>query len=218
MVENNNPKDLVQGDHAVVHPDWLLAAWSVDQNGILSEDRPAAGALVRNLRRYIASSSGEDMAAFELFANSFVIGFFSTLQAMSMVDYQFSPVASSSAAVVDHDPAHPVFRRYATIHVWAFGNTSRSSQLGMVVVIAGIVCVLLRTVLLFMMPTRQRSTTELVVAALEHQSQGEFAGISASDETALAKVRYELGDDEHNNFKYWPVSRYVNTGTAAGTP
>lgn len=214
MIQVPDITDLVLGKHAVVHPDWVLAAWSVDQNGFLTQDRAAASALVRSMKRGLTSSTSD--SALKAFTDLFFIGFFSALQAMSMVEYEYT--AAGPLAVTD-DPKHqPLFHRYATIHVWAFGNTSRTSRLGVVVVIAGMTCVLIRTLLLLIMPTRQRSTTELVVAALEHQPQGEFAGIRHDDEKATARVRYAMGEDDSGRFRYWPVSRYASPTSSWATP
>jgi len=208
MIQVGDITDLVLGEHAVVHPDWLLAAWSVDQNGLLTQDRAAASALVRSMIRGLSTSTSD--SAIQAFADLFFLGFFSTLQAMSMVEYHYS---TPNPSAVDDDPTRPLFHRYATIHVWAFGNASRSSKLGVVVVIAGMTCVLIRTILLLVARTRQRSTT-----ALEHQPQGEFAGIRPDDEKATAKVRYAMGEDESGRFRYWPVSRYARTTGSWAAP
>lgn len=214
MIQVDDITDLVLGEHAVVHPDWLLAAWSVDQNGRMTQDRAAASALVQSMRKGLSSSTSQ--SALEAFTDLSFIGFFSSLQAMSMVEYHYTTPAPSA---VDDDPSHhPIFHRYATIHVWAFGNGSRTSKLGVVVVIAGMTCVLIRTLLLLVVRTRERSTTELVVAALEHQPQGEFAGIRHDDEKATAKVRYGMGEDETGRFRFWPVSRYATTNSSWVTP
>jgi len=212
MVKVDDITDLVVGEHAIVHPDWLLAAWSVNQNGVLTQDRAAASALVRSVKG-LGSSTYD--SALQAETDLLLIGVFSALQAMSMVEYYYTTPGPSA---VHDDPFHPIFHRYATIYVWAFGNASRTSKLGVVVVIAGMTCVLIRTLLLLVVRTRQRSTTELVVAALEHQPQGEFAGVRQDDEKATAKVRYAIGEDESGRFRYWPVSRYASTTSSGAIP
>lgn len=76
MIQVGDITDLVLGEAAVVHPDWLLAAWSVDQSGLLTQDRATASALVRSMIRGLSTSTSD--SAIQAFAGLFFIGFFST--------------------------------------------------------------------------------------------------------------------------------------------
>lgn len=204
-----------KADSVVIHPDWLLAAWSVDQNGKLPADRPAASGLVRGIElgldvaiKYITDKSvGLDTSVpknvHELVRLMFPV-LVSFLQAMSMITYQNSSAQPSAS---DNDPIHPILWRQATLRVWAWGSDGRSSMLAVVVICLGILCVLVRTVLMFYTRSPQRSPTHLVVAALDYQPQGEFTGVNIEDEKATSKIRYEMSDDEKGRFQFRPVFR-----------
>jgi hypothetical protein len=217
-----NPLHLVQvdgfveGGDVIIHPDWFLAAWSVDQNGSVPHDRPAASGLLRGMEMGLKAVNkladdnhvvlGEIIDPQTLLETSqlllpVTVSFF---QAMSMVTYRHSLVPSSAS---DNDPAHPILWRQKTIRVWAFGSNGRSSILAFVVVCLGILCVLVRTLLMCVTRSRQRSPTHLVVAALDYQPQGELAAVDIEDEKATSKVRYEMGDDERGRFHFRPVLR-----------
>ena len=130
----------------------------------------------------------------------------SYLQALSMVDYSKDIVASN--ATLD-DPSHPKLHYYAMVHVWAYGIDSRTSYLGVVVACAGMLCVVCSTILGLLSRRRQRSLTEITLAAIEHKHQGELADVRGDPEYA-ARLRYRVRDDDrdrkvrfhHTNFHH----------------
>ena len=204
---SSNPLYLVQLDQlgnlshnpvpAILNPDWFLAAWSVDQNGTVDRDRLSATELSRVLPIFYAGNDDEDEFS--------IIQIYVFLQTLSMVDY-FSNATSSASTSAPIDDAHPIFTHSALIHVWAYSLNGRTSYLGVVVVGLGAICVLIRTILGITHGAHQqdRSTVELVVAALEHQPLGEFEGLHG--EKKLAKVRYEMRD-EGGKIKFVPEVR-----------
>ncbi len=79
-----------------------------------------------------------------------------------------SPTPGSS----DDTIHHPVLMISAKVYVWAYGLESRTSILGVVVMIIGIVSVLFRLILMFLGRDRQYTSPRwletLLLAALEH--------------------------------------------------
>lgn len=118
--------------------------------------------------------------------------FLSYLQALSMVDYSKDEITPSNTTV--KDPNHPKLHYYAMVHVWAYGINSRNSYLGVVVACAGMVCVVLSTILGLVSRRKQRSLTEIIFAALEHKDQGELVDISK--EEYAARLRYTIKDED----------------------
>ncbi|KAF9630226.1 hypothetical protein BFW01_g407 [Lasiodiplodia theobromae] len=88
--------------------------------------------------------------------------------------------------------------------IWGWEIGSRTSILGVGVAIAGILTVLVRTGLLIIMREKQRGTTEIIAAALQHRYHGEFD--RAMKESELARVRYQIGQDEETGkLRFVPV-------------
>ncbi|KAI9763244.1 MAG: hypothetical protein M1840_000819 [Geoglossum simile] len=206
MSPNTNYLNIVQqtdlngfSNHTVtVHPDWILAGWSVRENGTVEGTRGAAEEMISSLKAALTNSSLPNLNHFTR-TNLWV-----ALQSMSMVNYASSP---SSAP----DATHPALRSYATIHVWAYGLESRTSLMGVTVVILGCLCVLLRTTVGLATRTKRRSGVELLLAALEHQDAGStFAGVKDSHRHKLRFVidpgRRGGGGVESQGIKFMPVS------------
>ena len=127
----------------------------------------------------------------------------SYLQALSMVDYSKDNITSFNKTTVD--ATRPQLNYYATIHVWMYGIDSRTSYLGVVVAIAGIVCVICSTILGLVTRRKERSVTDIIIAAIQHQApQAELANIDEDSEHA-ARLRYRIQDDgmdEKIRFQY----------------
>lgn len=193
LVQLNNITDFADpGDPQIVNPAWLLAAWSTRHNGIVDGHRPMAKEINRILPTVIdswdyANASYDQLEFFLL--NAYTMG-----QSLSMVPYTADNATAPDGSVTP-DAAHPLLSRYATLRVWAYGINSRTSRLGVVVVLAGCGCVLLRLVLGFVIPAHNQSTVEMFVAALEHFPKGEFHGLAG--EHQWAKVRYQLDESVH---------------------
>lgn len=129
--------------------------------------------------------------------------FYSQLQALSMVTFSKSNLTRNNTDT--KDPQHPTLWYYARVHVWAYGTDSRTSKLGIAVTILGGVCVLVSTVLGIFSPRRQRSLTELLLAAIEHRYSGELDH-AAGDDNLKARTRYRLHEDGHDEvIQYRPI-------------
>lgn len=118
--------------------------------------------------------------------------YYSYLQALSMVTYSRNNLTRINTDT--KDPEHPTLWFYARVHVWAYGTDSRTSKLGITVATIGAVCVILSTILGITSRRRQRSLTELLVAALEHRHMGEL-NHAAGEIDLKARTRYRIEED-----------------------
>lgn len=149
---------------------------------------------------YIANSDdGSDKQSTDL--ERFV--FYSHLQGLSMVTFTKANLTRNNTDT--KDPQHPTLWYYAQVHVWAYGTDSRTSKLGITVTVLGGVCVLASTVLGLVLRRRERSLTELLLAAIEHRYTGELDH-AAGDDGIKARTRFQLqGHGHHEEVKYRPV-------------
>lgn len=147
----------------VISPDWFLAAWSVNRNGTVPGTRQIARELSRVLR--LCWDDPSEINTLQLISyHVYPLG-----QAMSMVNYHFhqqtTPDPSqtpSSSYKEEADPAHPIFVTYAQLHVWAWGLSGRTSKLGVVIAIAGCICVVVRLLLGIGHARREHSPVEIL--------------------------------------------------------
>lgn len=211
----SNPLHIVQLNHLpvldpaavpeVFNPDWYLAAWSVGHDETVPGNRSIARELLQALPGVFSDTEDE---AFDLAQKKFFLLHTYTLgQALSMVTYMFANVAA-----VDRNragpPTGPVLHRYATVRVWAYGFSDNTSILGVAVAFLGGVCVLFRLVLAIIYKFgHEHSTVQMFVAALNHKSQGEFEGLA--DEGQVARVRYQLMEDDLGNPMFVPERRHT---------
>lgn len=194
LVQLNNLTTIGSSDRPIeMHPDWMLAAWSIENEGTVDGNRPMAKAFVSTLPTApVKDWNAPNMKEME-FLHTYCV-----CQATSMVDWAFDDPTNSTIVA---STSGPIFYRYTTLHLWAYGLSDRTSQLGVAVVLLGVACVFIRLILAFMFRFRhEHSAVELFVAALEHKSQGEFEGLD--DELELAKVRFEMLEDENGKPRF----------------
>lgn len=187
---------------------WLLAAWSTDDHGRIAGTRPIAQQFLKILPLHFGIQPDTSVTLADLRDKSFQTEFdllhaYTMSQALSHINYYFGYANNATQLANVHGR---MFHRYATIHVWAYGLSDQTSMLGVVVAILGIFCVIVRFVLaVFYKFRHEHSSVELLVAALNHKSQGEFDGLE--NEKDLAKVRYEMTEDEEGKPIFMPESR-----------
>jgi hypothetical protein len=161
---------------ASVHPDWLLLAWSVDRtNGILPEDRAANLQLINASQTWLSGTDDSDSEAAgnrRLARNFNSLHQYTIVQALSMMTYNTSMLEDSAsyAAELDALPAtekrtKAILSSYASVQLWKYGLDSRTSKLGVTIMMIGCLCVLARLVIYY---DESKSPTEIVVTALEH--------------------------------------------------
>ncbi|KAL8760756.1 MAG: hypothetical protein Q9184_003082 [Pyrenodesmia sp. 2 TL-2023] len=197
----------------VLAPDWYIAAWSVDNDTALDGERQIVKKLIEVLPGTYNYSDFE-LQQFGLL-HIYALG-----QALSMVNYYSTSAPtdplSREAKDADKDKVnHPIFRTWATVHVWAYGISGRTSILGVTVVLLGSVCVLARFFLGLMTGIQERSTVEVLAAAFEHRHQGEFEGLE--EEGHLAKVRYQMLEDGEGKQRFIPEKRTSRWSHAIST-
>ncbi|KAL8933211.1 MAG: hypothetical protein Q9216_006470 [Gyalolechia sp. 2 TL-2023] len=213
-IESSNPLSLVTLNDLpgnatipqVVSPDWFLAAWSVDHDGILDGERQ----IVKELIRVLPAAYETDLTDIDSFLDyqTFIlIHTYALGQSLSLVPYSTSPPPGpTEAKEAEKDKNfHPVLHTWATMHVWAFGLSGRTSKLGVAVVITGALCVIARFLVGLRIGISGMSTVEVLAAAFEHRHQGEFEGLE--EETHLAKVRYQVAEEAGGRQRFIPEKR-----------
>jgi hypothetical protein len=209
----SNPLNLVQLNHLpavgpedlpeVFNPIWSLTAWSVGFDGTVPGNRTVAQELLHVLPNLFDLPDG-----FHLYLAQrkfYLIHQYALGQALSMVTYNYG---NASDPEYQATATGPIFHRYATLRVWAYGFSDNTSKLGIAVAFLGAACVLFRLVLAIIYKFRhEHSTVQMFVAALNHKSQGEFEGLD--DEQQLARVRYQLIEDDIGNPMFVPERRHT---------
>lgn len=210
VTTNASVPDVTTSKPVKIHPDWVLAAWSVNSSGIIN-GTSTIGSMFTNLySRDIEKAADQAETGFtELLA----VLLLSTAHTLSLIPYNSTDVRGTPDQALDKDAVYFYFWR--SRRVWMYSLGSRTSLIGVVVVTIGMVVVVLRTLLAIYekirhnYSTRAVSPTELVVATMAHQYANEFDNIK--DEAASARVRYRI-EDEGGVLKF----RSQRTGTGEG--
>ena len=206
LVQMNNLSSVQSiGDPQILSLSWVLAAWSIDDGGTVSHDRPVVKQMLKTLpAAYVPDAKSIDWQK----TDSEVTGFkllhdYTLAQTLSFIT--FIDGNATNATEVE-TMGGPIFDTYAALHVWAYGLSDSTSKVGVAVAFVGCICVLVRLALAIAYKFRhEHSSVELFVAALNHKSQGEFEGLG--DEQELAKVRYEMVEDEDGRPMFVPEKR-----------
>jgi hypothetical protein len=198
----SNPMTLVQtnylpesGDLIKVDPSWVLAAWAVDNNGFLYHSRTAAIQMVQIMDKLMPghSHSHSAMVIFMMLL--------SVMQTLTLIDFTTDQLVESGIPFQKPDARHPILACNAKLFVWAFGFQSRTSKLGLVVVLAGITVVMGQLVLGFVDRREYRLPTQLLVAALEHAPSSEFKEVE-HNEAEVASMRFHVRGTMTNAGKF----------------
>ncbi|KAM0703595.1 hypothetical protein Q7P35_009534 [Cladosporium inversicolor] len=196
-----NPMTLVQtldlpktGEAITVDPSWVLAAWSVDNGGALNPDRTAAIEMVRSMDGMMKNET-------QAYANVHYMILLPVVEALSLIDFTADANLAAGVSSANANTHYPILTRNAKLYVWAYGLGSRTSKLGVVVVLLGVVVVLAQLVLGFIDRRKYRSPTQLLVAALEHTPSNEFANVE-HNEAKVARMRFHVQGTMTNAGKY----------------
>lgn len=173
-----------------VDPTWMLAAWTVDNHGILPPDRTTTIETVRTLNR---ARNLDVNDAEQVIDRLSYISLLPVVQALSLIDFTSKAHGSVKAArQAAKESRQPHLTRRVHIFVWAYGLDSRTAKIGTAVGIVGIVVVLVQVVLGFVDRRRQVSLMQLIVAALEHVPTSEVRGVGVrGDEVARTRFRVQ---------------------------
>jgi hypothetical protein len=197
-----NPMHLVQtnylpktGSVIKVDPSWLLAAWSVDNKGILYPAHTTAIQMVWALEAQMKGGSFSDDSSLAYMMLLPII------QALTLIDFTTEELFDSRLSSQQVDARHPILTRNAKLFVWAYGSQSRTSKLGLVVVLAVVVVVMGQAVLGFVDRREYRSPAQLLVAALEHAPSNEFKEVE-HNEAWVASMRFQVQGSMDNVGKF----------------
>jgi hypothetical protein len=184
-IEDNGP--VTPTDEPIsVHPDWTLAAWSVDKGQMVPDDRPSAQA-------FVGTFGDSDFSALSA-VHSIVVA-----QSFSLIDYSLKDIDAASSAPT---PTNPVLEVDLLIFVWSYGFESRTSKLGAVIAILGCIIVLMRMVVGICVRTVDRDVLKYVTTALEQSPPGVFTGL---EEKEVGKVRFWMENQEGAGFVFKDV-------------
>jgi hypothetical protein len=184
-------------------PAWTLAAWSVDEGGILPATSVAGQSVYNQLISYVLAppewpfvvtnpSEGVFLAAYYQDTTTSAIVLPPILQTLSLVDY------SVTRSLHDIDSTsnvpHPLLFHYGSIYAWAYGMNSRTAYLGVVVVLMGMMIVAVQCALSILdgLPS-SKGLTQFLAAALAHVPQGEFDA-TGNDEDKIAALNFRVTD------------------------
>ncbi|PMD29925.1 hypothetical protein L207DRAFT_538383 [Hyaloscypha variabilis F] len=162
-----------------VHPDWSLVGWVVDRGATITVDQPRAQVLENFLTLEYST---------EIFFSSFqdVV----SARILSLIDY----VTEASSADHSPTPLLPILSRSIRVYVYAYNLQSRTSILGVVVAISGILIVLIKMLFGVIVYTKKRDALEFLEIALEQEPPGIF--VPPEEAENLGNVRFRFGGDD----------------------
>lgn len=194
----NTSVPVAGADSLIINLDWLLAAWSTKDNGIIN------GTSALGLK---ISSLFEDIDNVNVIS---LIYYFTIMQALTLVPYDSSNI-NSIGSLPNENPENIYLHYWRSRRVWMDSLSSRSAKLGAVIICISMVVVISRTVLaiyqklLYNHVTRAHSLTEIIAACLAHHSEGEFDHLEGK--SAYAQVRFRIDDDEAAKFLQFKVQK-----------
>lgn len=199
----NNLKNIGPEDQPrAISTAWILAAWSVDDGGTVAGNRSIAKQMLK-----VLPGPFDDVSSAKLNFDRVEFGQLhqQTLgQAMSLISFVYDMADNLGDRSVHPGP---VFYRYSTLHVWAYGFSDNTSKLGVAVAFLGAACVIIRLFLAASYRFRHElSSVEMLATALNHKSQGEFEGMT--DERALARVRLKMTKDDFGQPMFAQARRF----------
>lgn len=179
------------GSSLPVDPSWSLAAWAVDRNGNLTSTR-AASTRLQDVFTALWRLCNNTAPLYEMTYELDGIALMPIIQLLSIIDHR--TVASSNMDPALVDPSHPLLQVHARMNVWAYGISSRTAYLGVVVASFGCLVVLLEVVLGLVYRRRFWNPTQLLVAALAHSPQDDYKDAKGYDRK-LSRLSFEMTDD-----------------------
>lgn len=189
---NTSVPDANTSTPVVIHPNWVLAAWSVNSTGAIN-GTSTLGSMFASIVSRDFNPRSDNIGVLELSA----VLFLTMAHALSLIPYNSTSMRLTPHAALERDGIY--FSYWRSRRVWMYTLGSRTSMIGVVVIIIGMVVVVMRTLLALYekfwhnYATRALSPTELVVATLSHQYENEFE--HSADKSASAQVRYRIEDE-----------------------
>jgi hypothetical protein len=157
-----------------INPDWLLLAWSADKtNGLIRSNRSSSSRLLNAAQLWVRngddSSGAPGNRGYAKFFNS--LHQYSIVQALSMITHNTSVLDTPSSrdaheqAVKDRPRTTTTLSSHGSVQLWKYGIDSRTSKLGVTIILIGCLCVFARLIIYY---EESKSPTEIVVTALQH--------------------------------------------------
>jgi hypothetical protein len=211
MVQVDGLNNSTNGPPLIVEADWVLAAWSTDNEGMLTQNRSSTIALCEAVNTLLSAEAqkiaNETSAEQNDSVEEFVVQMMASVafvevsvaQAMSMIGYNYTNTTTSTISAAYPDAIF--LHHWAQEYVWTYGLGSRTSMLGTAVTIIGIMCVILQVLLQLCTHIEVRPTDELIGAALAHEPDNKFD----VDEDKLSKVRLIINENEDGELKFEPL-------------
>jgi len=148
-----------------LHPDWVLAAWAVARFGTADGNSAAALNLVAALQTAATTQPPQTYGYDPGLVRISNLHQGSLLHALTLVDFT---TLNATEVPAGDDTSHPPLTVSRSFRVWAYGHSSHTFKIGMVVVIFGSLCVLFRVGLGFYVMSKHRSTLNFLSAALRY--------------------------------------------------
>ncbi|QDS77289.1 hypothetical protein FKW77_004324 [Venturia effusa] len=180
-----------------MHPEWSLAAWSVDRTGpynTAGKKRGASRNIIIALENWIKLGDLSQAAMDFRYIHKFV-----AVQTLSMVSY-------STTSIKPKDGTHSLLSRKAMIQVWKYDHQSSSSRFAIAILILGLVCVVARTYLYLFDREEMKDATEILVQALKTVNRQNRSSSSRTPSLLTANSGTEdYNDDGSEDEKEFPV-------------
>lgn len=147
-----------------IHPDWTLAAWSVDRGGdYVGGKRGAARRIVLAFEAWIIEfvnkpEESDNIQAAQDFRN---IHKFMGAQTVSFIPYTVLEVKPKDTFL------QPILQRKAMVQLWKYDFKTPSSVFAVVIMLLGIILVIARTVIYTTDRDEMKDATQILVTALQ---------------------------------------------------
>lgn len=165
-----------------VHPAWILAAWSVNENGVVPYTRLGA----QTVKSMFPDTEYDHFS----YMHNVIVS-----NGLSMIDYSMKTIDASTT----NSPTRPVFKVSILSYIWSYGVDSGTSKLGVVVAIAGCIFVLLHAFISLRSRYIDRSLINFVLVALEQPPPKIFARMSEED---AERVRVRIMNREDWKYEF----------------
>ena len=195
-----------RSDPLIVHPDWILAAWSADHNGnINAVNRTSARILLHSLMKPLTDRSPESSyEGSDSFLPFTYLNTYSIAQALSMVSYDVGNGPTTD------DPQYRI-SHYASRYIWALGGSDITTRVAKgLIILSGAVFV--ASYIYICVQPCPPSMMDLLAAAFRTAYDGELD--RADDKKA--RVRYRMVKNGGQTYKFEQVHRLpaVKNGAA----
>ncbi|KAF2210693.1 hypothetical protein CERZMDRAFT_99303 [Cercospora zeae-maydis SCOH1-5] len=182
------------------HPHWTLAAWAADASHMnqdpvkdvriaLDVTRAAPARLQRFLELGFIGLLSDDRISQRWDDWFESIALVPIMQTLSIIDFKTTQAGPNDHAGLES----PLIAKYGSIRVWAYGITSLTGWLGVIVTGCGCLVVLYEVCIALKDRRQVRSPTQILMSALQHNSNGEFDGLRK--EKDVARLSFRLEDD-----------------------